>query len=533
MVIAAAPGLGITVVGGTGGADRFLVSRDPPHGIVASSHAVKEEMYVADSGSPLRKVPVPDGERALPSISDSELRELAEVALRIERYMRCAQDIEWAVDRGGRLFILQTRPLRLEPSEPTQGTDLSEVVSSYEVLLQKRGTVACRGIGAGQVHIVSDEDHLDNLPRGVVLVARRSSPRLAAAMGGASAVVTDIGTPTGHLAAIAREFRVPTIVDTEIATQVLRESQEVTVDAEENVVYLGRSEALLHHQLLRSSVFEESFEFRLLRKMMDRIAPLHLIDPQSPEFSPANCRTCHDIVRFAHEKAVQRLTGGIRARWSSRSPYIRPLELDIPLDLILIDLGDGLDAENQTARVRLQEVKSAPLRPLLEELTAEGVWATAPAGMDLNGFMASMTRSGPLAPEPVHNLAIISSQYLNLNLHLGYHFNMLDCYLTEKPNDNYIYFRFVGGVTELSRRSRRATFLKKVLEKHDFVLEGKGDLVIGRIKKIPFEAMVDQLRMLGWLIGFSRQLDILLREDSLVDRCVTEFMAGKRVPLDS
>ena len=130
-------------------------------------------------------------------------------------------------------------------------------------------------------------------------------------------------------------------------------------------------------------------------------------------------------------------------------------------------------------------------------------------------------------PRPQQNLAIISDRYLNLILRLGYHFNIVDCYLSEVRNDNFIYFRFAGGVTEQARRSRRAALLKKILEKNDFVVEGRGDLVIGRIKKISREDMEDRLRMIGRLIGFTRQLDIFLRSDNLVDRYVDDFLEGR------
>jgi pyruvate,water dikinase len=210
---------------------------------------------------------------------------------------------------------------------------------------------------------------------------------------------------------------------------------------------------------------------------------------------------------------------------------VRRLELEIPLDLIVIDLGGGLRTQEASRTVKIEDVTSAPLIALLDGLTTEGVWATGPADMDLDGFMSSATRSlsltAPLAARPEQNLAIVSAQYLNLSLRLGYHFNIVDCYLTETRNDNFIYFRFAGGVTGMDRRSRRAALLKSILEKHDFVVEGKGDLVIARIKKISFETMVQRLEMIGRLVGFTRQLDIFLKDDSLVEKCIERFLRGE------
>ena len=78
---------------------------------------------------------------------------------------------------------------------------------------------------------------------------------------------------------------------------------------------------------------------------------------------------------------------------------------------------------------------------------------------------------------------------MNLNLRLGYHFNMIDAYICDTMNDNYIYFRFLGGVTDLMRRSRRAKFIAEVLEQFDFRVEVHGDLVVGGLKKNSRERM--------------------------------------------
>lgn len=56
------------------------------------------------------------------------------------------------------------------------------------------------------------------------------------------------------------------------------------------------------------------------------------------------------------------------------------------------------------------------------------------------------------------NLAVVSREYLNLNLRLGYHFNIIDAYIADEISANYIYFRFLGGVTDLTRRTRRASY---------------------------------------------------------------------------
>ena len=152
------------------------------------------------------------------------------------------------------------------------------------------------------------------------------------------------------------------------------------------------------------------------------------------------------------------------------------------------------------------------MKALLEGLSESGMWETNPVAVDLGSFMSSFTRtfSSSLAgPEDVgRNLAVISNHYMNLHLRLGYHFNMLDAYIGDELNDNYIYFRFLGGVSNVARRSRRARFIAEVMECFDFRVEVHGDLVVGRIKKMSKERMVSRMKVLGGLVGYTRQLDI-------------------------
>jgi pyruvate,water dikinase len=59
----------------------------------------------------------------------------------------------------------------------------------------------------------------------------------------AGAVVTDVGGMLSHAAITSRELNVPCVVDTKIATQVLKDGDLVEVDAERGIVtILERSE---------------------------------------------------------------------------------------------------------------------------------------------------------------------------------------------------------------------------------------------------------------------------------------------------
>ena len=46
-----------------------------------------------------------------PLLDDSQIEELAEMAKIVEAHYKFPQDIEWAIDGSGAIYVLQTRPI--------------------------------------------------------------------------------------------------------------------------------------------------------------------------------------------------------------------------------------------------------------------------------------------------------------------------------------------------------------------------------------------------------------------------------------
>jgi pyruvate, water dikinase len=527
-VLGASWGLGKVVVEGRNAVDTFRVSRQPPYPVVASRICDKQWMVTPfDSG---QDAPVPAELRIQPCLTPGEASMVVEAALITERFFKRPMDVEWSLDENGRLWFLQARLLGITGGGRARSPELNAALQQQKVLMQDQGMIAYRGIGAGKVWLAGDDESLNRFPSGAVLVARYAIPLLSRVIPRASAIITDVGSPTGHMATVAREFRVPTIVDAGSATDLLTPGQEVTVDAERNVVYEGHIDGLLHHQLLERASFENAYEFQLLRRLLKRIAPLTLIDPEAANFSVQGCTTFHDVLRFIHEKSTQTLAqfaedpGFLRARGGRR------LKADLPLNLILIDIGGGLDDRAAKSGWALPEqITSLPMKALWRGMASPEVWSTNPICVDFKGLMSSLTRTQTAAVSgnvlAGLNVAVLGTTYLNLSLRVGYHFTMVDASLGPQLEKNKINFRFIGGATDISRRSRRAALLMSILEKLGFKVEGKGDLVIARATSPKLEPNENRLYLLGRLIGFARQLDILMTDDSAVEIYFQRFMA--------
>ncbi len=117
---------------------------------------------------------------------------------------------------------------------------------------------------------------MERFPEEAVLVTKYTAPWLARIVPKAAAIVAERGSAAGHLATIAREFRVPTLVGVEGATEILEAGMKVTVDTKQRTIYEGRVKELIQYELVQSMAFEDAPEFRLLRRILARIAPLHL-----------------------------------------------------------------------------------------------------------------------------------------------------------------------------------------------------------------------------------------------------------------
>jgi pyruvate,water dikinase len=92
------------------------------------------------------------------------------------------------------------------------------------------GHPASAGRASGPVRIITDPRDFPAFTDGDVLVARATAPAWTPLFGRAAAVVTDGGTLAAHACLLAREYGIPAVVGTGIATTRLRPGQQVTVD---------------------------------------------------------------------------------------------------------------------------------------------------------------------------------------------------------------------------------------------------------------------------------------------------------------
>ncbi|MBF0568152.1 MAG: hypothetical protein HQK95_04725 [Nitrospirae bacterium] len=523
IIINSAWGLGCTVVDGTVSPETYTVAKAPELKII--SRTISEQLIMAvcnDTGS-IDELPTTDTMRGKASVSDAQIMELSKYALTLERHFGVTQDMEWAVDEGGGLLFLQTRPLHIYTHETAP--DVPTDIKGHQRLIGK-GVVTCKGIGHGKAFIIRREDDLLDFPEGGVLISRTTSPRYVTVMNKTAAIVTNLGGTTGHMASLVREYQVPTLLDTEIATEAIRHGQEITVDAVNGYVYDGYVTELIDNYENRPNPFRETLLFRILSQVLKCIVPLNLTDPDSEQFCPANCATYHDITRFAHEKAMRHMF--LITDVASVQPGFGAVRMvtGLPIDLYVIDLGGGI--EGTPKRLNPEHIRSIPFIAFFRGLTSMK-W---PQGrpLDVGGFMGMIAHSATMSEAQIDEMAkcsftFLSDHYMNFSIRLGYHLSLVEAYVSDNLNDNYIKFHFKGGGAQEDRRLRRVRLISEILREIDFdSIAVKGDVIDARLSKYKRQSIEQKMEIMGKLTVYTKQLDMVMYNDSVTDQYKAEFI---------
>jgi len=521
-------GLGELLVRGEVSPDIITVTKEQTPRIISESPGVKVKKMILSKKQGTKIVPISGDKKRTCSIGQNAALILSKWGTELERFYGEAQDIEWCQDDAGRVFILQSRPLRFEAVHNVSQVEC-EVDDIDYMTLVSGGETASSGIGAGRVFKIRSISDLKELPKEAVLVARNASPQYVTVMDRLNAVVTDTGSIAGHFSSVAREFGIPTLVNTKYATTHLSSGREVTVHADGKVVYDGMVGALLETPCARRDLISGSPFMRKLEYIMSFISPLKLVDPASKSFKPEGCRSLHDIIRFSHEKAMQEMFS-MGDRRGGRKKGAKKLRSKIPMLFYVLDVGGGIEqGVFDPQEVGMEAIKSIPMRAVFNGLNHPQIQWSEFTHFDWGEYDKIVMNGGIISADSARfgSYAVLASDYMNLNLRFGYHFVIIDTLCGDKADENYILFRFTGGGGDFSGRSLRALFIGGILERLGFTVDIKGDLIDGQFREGKQKIIAEKLDMVGRLLGATRLMDMYLKKTDEVEGFVEDFMNGR------
>lgn len=257
-------GLGEYIVQGTVTPDNFLVDKDSL--TIVSRHInekVIELVRREDGGVEERKVPEELVKAQV--MTDEQIAELAGYARAMEQHYGCYMDMEWAIDEDNKIWILQARPETVWSRKNKEKKEAKKVNVTTEHKVLVKGLPASPGLVAGKAHVITDPADIDEFKEGEILVTLMTAPDWVPAMKKALAIVTDAGGMTCHASIVSRELGIPCVVGTKSrsteATVALKTGMEITVDAQNGIVYEGIVEDLIEKPKAQAQVTGAAAEY--------------------------------------------------------------------------------------------------------------------------------------------------------------------------------------------------------------------------------------------------------------------------------
>jgi pyruvate,water dikinase len=519
-------GLGSYLVEGVITPDVFHVSRDERKVILSRSARKPVQLTMRPEGG-VEEKEVPEEDQNRPSLDEDQLRLLVEYALKVEEHYGGPQDIEWALDRSGKLFLLQARPLKL--LQPIAKIQVPEDFRSAALL--EGGTPVCFGVGIGPIYHITSIEDLEAVPSGAVLVAPNPSPKLVTVLDRISALVTLVGGTASHLATLVRELSIPTIAGLPSAINI-PQGQVVTVDASGGVIYDGSHPEWIPPKEEKIDTLGSRVAAVVLDSIIAQTTRLSLINPGEPGFFIENCSSMHDLLRYIHQKSMEEMFSALTKTTHKDHIGLR-LKTKIPLLINIILLDQDYMGGNGKRWIPEDAIESLPMRALWEGVLKEG-WPSRPVPPDMKGFFAVVGTDlkGGRKPEFSENsYAFLSKEYMLLNLRMGYHFSTFEALVTPEPEKNYIRMQFKLGGAPLERRIRRIWLICELLRKVGFENHSKGDFLDTAIAYQGSAEMLARLHLLGRITILTKQLDLTLSSDERARWYLNDF--GKKLGLNN
>ncbi len=290
VVVSSIYGLGENIVQGHVSPDEFTVFK-PTLAILRRKVGAKKLKMIPVAGSKTKNIAVSKKDQERYSITDTQVKTLAQWAIDIENHYGKPMDIEWALDEdNNKLYIVQAR------AETVQSRRDTNVIEVYE--LEEKGPLLTTGtsvgskIASGRSNKIMSIKQIDSFREGDVLVTDMTDPDWVPIMKKASAIVTNKGGRTCHAAIVSRELGVPCVVGTGNATRVIADGRPITVSC------AGGSEGRVYARHLKYKVHRT--DVKNLKRPKTKI----MMNVGSPEYAFNYAQIPNDGVGLAREEFI-------------------------------------------------------------------------------------------------------------------------------------------------------------------------------------------------------------------------------------
>lgn len=479
-------------------------------GLVNGTRTPEKYQLARNSRLPARFLHTPPSGTRL--LSTNDLLQLQTWGMELENFFGYPQDIEWALDETG-LTVLQSRRLHQKKDPPPV------VVPSVDLAQLLYGNLHCAapGTSCGPVFSAPTGKAYLNIPDGSVVLTPTLRPSLSQFLDRIAGVVAESGSRASHFSSVARERGVPVLVGEQIK---LGEGQVVTIDASSGRIFNGCVNSVLQTGRQKAN---SDFPAETYRELASRTVHLGLIGLDGKTFVPEQCRSLHDIVRFCHEKSVQEMFTllDVKGRGLVKA---QKLLTDLPLVMYVLDL-DQSGTSSAGEVVSPEKLSCLPMRAFWQGMADRRIyWDSSQHHVDWEMFDQLSGGILPLDSQLLASYAIVTADYLHLDIRFGYHFSTVDTICGEKTGTNYISFRFKGGGAAYRQQLLRLEFIERVLTAFGFETSSRGDLLDGSLARTSLPATELALTRLGLLLAFTRLMDMKMVSSQQAEEEADKFI---------
>jgi pyruvate,water dikinase len=190
----------------------------------------------------------------------------------------------------------------------------------------------------------------------------------------------------------------------------------------------------------------------------------------------------------------------------------------IPLPIKMLFIDEESSQLNLEKQISEDKIPSDPMTAFWEGVRYVG-WPHPPS-MNFKGFasvLATSMSTGAAARSTFgeNSFALLSKEYMNFSIRMGYHYSTIEALCTDNIHKNYIRMKFQEGGASMDRRRRRVRLIVNILKTIGFENFSKGDFLDSGISHTEKNDLLKKLKWLGALSIYTKQLDMALSSDGI------------------
>jgi pyruvate, water dikinase len=500
---------------GTVRARRYRVAQDQVTELTSPETGPQEQWLTYHPDQGFVMAPLPHEFHEQPCLTEGEAREIAGYYRQLNSSYPDLQEVEWGLGPNREVILLRSLPHERPSFQESPGHQKAQRP------LFSQGLTIYPGAASGPAFHIDVERIPDNLsvPDRAVLFANKPALSLAPFLEKIAALVVETGEPYSHLAFLARDRRVPAIFAVGEGTSHIPEGTLISADTRHLEISAGPPEPASPELAFGAA---RPLAAELLERVSPYLFPLNT-DLSGKPAAPSTCRSIHDVLLYA--SAVRK---NEMFCFSLHSDIDRKDAVNLVtgrlVPIMVIDAGGGLSAPGSS--VTFEAVSSIPFHAFLDGMMSIP-WPKA-RPLDVKGFISviGVTSTTPRAEDQLRRLsfALLSREYMNFSLCLGYHASTIEAYVGNNLDSNYIRFHYQGGAASIDRRLRRLQLIGEILTQLGFDVTVSGDLLDGMLAGEPEPRLLKKMEILGRLEVYTKQMDMVMSDDAAVSSYVAGFL---------